>query len=92
MGNLRKSLNYYCQTVTVPSKKQTTTGGIVNVGSAYKYATGKCIQSNKWFVYLEINIQGISLRGGWNVLEIQIITNIMIFIVSPRISIYKWEI
>ena len=33
LGKLKNSLNYYCQTVTVPSK-QTTTGGIVNVASS----------------------------------------------------------
>ena len=40
LGNLRSALNYYCQTVNLPSR-QATTGGLVNIGAAQKYATGQ---------------------------------------------------
>tara|TARA_B100001094_G_scaffold167546_1_gene162089 strand:- start:504 stop:1397 length:894 start_codon:yes stop_codon:yes gene_type:complete len=36
---LGKCLNFYCQTISIPSK-QVTTGSLVNIGTATKYATG----------------------------------------------------
>ena len=38
-GMLGKCLNFYCQTISIPSK-QVTTGSLVNIGTATKYATG----------------------------------------------------
>ena len=39
LGNLRNALNYYCQTVNVPSR-QVTTGGLVNIGAGQNSVPG----------------------------------------------------
>ena len=38
-GDLRNLLNYYANNLSLPTK-QITTGQVLNVGAAYKYATG----------------------------------------------------
>ena len=49
-GDLSKLLNFYCQSVNLPSK-QVTTGAVTNVGSATKYATSAAYsQLNMTFI------------------------------------------
>tara|TARA_A200000159_G_scaffold156535_1_gene171554 strand:- start:7093 stop:7902 length:810 start_codon:yes stop_codon:yes gene_type:complete len=49
-GDLAKNLNFYCQSVNLPSK-QVTTGAVTNVGAATKYATGTAYsQLNMTFI------------------------------------------
>ena len=54
IGNLRDNLNYYANSVNLPSK-QMTTGSFLSVGSAIKYATGTA--------YSQMNISFIMPRS-----------------------------
>ena len=93
LGKLKNSLNYYCQTVTVPSK-QTTTGGIVNIGSAFKYATGTAFSQISATFMIPRNQHSRNFFERWMDLtsrDSNQYTEYYDFYVSPRISIYKWE-
>ena len=93
LGKLKNSLNYYCQTVTVPSK-QTTTGGIVNVGSAYKYATGTAYSQISATFIIPRNQHSRNFFERWMDLtsrDSNQYSEYYDFYVSPRVSIYKWE-
>tara|TARA_B100002019_G_scaffold80615_1_gene69619 strand:- start:19562 stop:20356 length:795 start_codon:yes stop_codon:yes gene_type:complete len=49
-GDLRSLLNFYCQSINLPSK-QVTTGAVSNVGAATKFATGAAYsQLNMTFI------------------------------------------
>ena len=93
LGNLRSALNYYCQTVNLPSR-QATTGGLVNIGAAQKYATGQAFSQISETFMIPRNQHTRNFFERWLQLmapDANQYTEYYNFYVSPRISIYKWE-
>tara|TARA_B100000214_G_scaffold335721_1_gene279191 strand:- start:1470 stop:2552 length:1083 start_codon:yes stop_codon:yes gene_type:complete len=93
LGNLRNALNYYCQTVNVPSR-QATTGGLVNIGAAQKYATGQAFSQISATFIMPRNQHTRNFFERWLQLmapDANQYTEFYNFYVSPKISIYKWE-
>lgn len=93
LGNLRSALNYYCQTVNLPSR-QATTGGLVNIGAAQKYATGQAFSQISATFMIPRNQHTRNFFERWLQLmapDANQYTEYYNFYVSPRISIYKWE-
>ena len=93
LGNLRSALNYYCQTVNLPSR-QATTGGLVNIGAGQKYATGQAFSQISATFMIPRNQHTRNFFERWLQLmapDANQYTEYYNFYVSPRISIYKWE-
>ena len=93
LGNLRNALNYYCQTVNVPSR-QVTTGGLVNIGAGQKYATGQAFSQISATFIMPRNQHTRNFFERWMQLtapDSNQYTEFYKFYVSPKITIYKWE-
>ena len=93
LGNLRSALNYYCQTVNLPSR-QATTGGLVNIGAAQKYATGTAFSQISATFIMPRNQHTRNFFERWIHLmapDANQYTEFYNFYVSPKITIYKWE-
>ena len=93
IGNLRDNLNYYANSVNLPSK-QMTTGSFLSVGSAIKYATGTA--------YSQMNISFIMprsqyIRSFFEQWTTRISADSNQYVdyyddyVCPSLSIWKWE-
>lgn len=93
IGNLRDNLNYYANSVNLPSK-QMTTGSFLSVGSAIKYATGTA--------YSQMNISFIMprsqyLRSFFEEWTTKISPDSNQYVeffddyVCPSLTIFKWE-
>jgi len=93
IGNLRDNLNYYANSVNLPSK-QMTTGSFLSVGSAIKYATGTA--------YSQMNISFIMPRSQYTraffeewTMRISADSNQYVEFyddyVCPSLRVYKWE-
>ena len=92
-GDLRKLLNYYCNSANLPSK-QVTTGQVVNVGSAVKYPTGTA--------YSQMNLSFIVPRSQYSRQFFERWTQRMApdsnqyvefydDLICPALRVYKWE-
>ena len=93
IGNLRDNLNYYANSVNLPSK-QMTTGSFLSVGSAIKYATGTA--------YSQMNISFIMprsqyIRSFFEQWTTRISADSNQYVeyyddyVCPSLTIWKWE-
>ena len=79
--DLNWQLDYYCDSIQLPSK-QITTGQIQNVGSGFKYATNTAYsQINMTFKVPRSHTIEISLKGGpqrWHLTANNILATILI--------------
>ena len=93
VGSLRDNLNYYANSVNLPSK-QMTTGSFLSVGSAIKYATGTA--------YSQMNISFIMprsqyIRSFFEQWTTRISADSNQYVdyyddyVCPSLTIWKWE-
>ena len=93
IGDLRDNLNYYANSVNLPSK-QMTTGSFLSVGSAIKYATGTA--------YSQMNISFIMprsqyIRSFFEQWTTRISADSNQYVdyyddyVCPSLTIWKWE-
>ena len=92
-GDLRNLLNYYANNLSLPTK-QITTGQVLNVGSAYKYATGSAFsQVNVNFMMPRSQLTRTFFEKWATIManDANQYTEFYDDYVSPRMRIYKWE-
>ena len=93
LGKLQKCLNFYCQTVSLPSK-QLTTAALVNVGTPTKYATGTAFSQVSTTFIMPRSQHTRNFFERWTMLmapDSNQYTDYYDLCISPRMIIYKWE-
>ena len=92
-GDLSKLLNFYCQSVNLPSK-QITTGAVTNVGSTVKYATASAYsQLNMTFIMPKSQQTRIFFER-WVSRMVPDSNQMAEFYdnyICPTLRVYKWE-
>jgi len=92
-GDLSLLLDFYAQTVSLPSK-QITSGQVVNVGSAVKYATGSSFsQFQVNFLMPRSQYTRVFFERWMSTManDANQMTDYYEDYCSPRVTIYKWE-
>ena len=92
-GDLSLLLDFYAQSVSLPSK-QITSGQVVNVGSAVKYATGSAFsQFQVNFLMPRSQYTRVFFERWMSMManDANQMTEFYEDYCSPRIMIYKWE-
>ena len=90
---LGKCLNFYCQSVSTPSR-QLTTGSLVNIGTATKYATGSAFSQISCTFIAPNSQHSLNFFERWLSLmapDANQYTDYYDYYNAPRMMIYKWE-
>ena len=92
-GDDRMLLDYYCDSINLPSK-QVTTAQIMNVGSAYKYATGNAFSQINMTFKIPRTQRTRAIFERWVALmnnDANQYVNFYKQYCCPRVRIYKFE-
>ena len=92
-GMLGKCLNFYCQTISTPSK-QVTTGSLVNIGTATKYATGSAFSQVSATFITPKSQHSRNFFERWISLmapDANQYSDYYDYYNAPRMMIFKWE-
>ena len=92
-GLLGKCLNFYCQTISIPSK-QVTTGSLVNIGTATKYATGSAFSQISATFIAPKSQHSRNFFERWIQLmapDANQYSDYYDYYNAPRMMIFKWE-
>lgn len=93
VGDDRLLLDYYCDSINLPSK-QVTTAQVMNVGSAYKYATGNAFSQINMTFKIPRTQRTRAIFERWVALmnnDANQYVNYYKHYCCPRIRIYKFE-
>ena len=92
-GDLSFLLDYYAENVNLPSK-QITTGTVLNIGNAYRYATGSSFSQFQMTFRMPASQKTRMFFERWASLMANDANNLTEFYetyCAPRVLIYKWE-
>ena len=92
-GKMRDLLNFYCQSVNLPSK-QVTTGAVVDVGAAKKFATAAAYSQLNMTFIISKSQQTRAFFERWvsrMVPDANQYTEFYDNYVCPALRVYKWE-
>ena len=92
-SNLHRCLNFYCQSISTPSK-QLTTGSLVNIGTATKYATGSAFSQITATFIAPKSMHSRNFFERWMHLmapDSNQYSDYYDYYNAPRMMIFKWE-